>query len=43
LMHRLDDASAFEQRLQVAELEYVTTSRSASAALAENYAGVVAV
>ena len=43
MMHRLDDASAFEQRLQVAELEHVTTSRSASAALAENYAGVVAV
>jgi p-hydroxybenzoate 3-monooxygenase len=43
MMHRLEDASAFEQRLQVAELEHVTTSRSASAALAENYAGVVAV
>jgi p-hydroxybenzoate 3-monooxygenase len=43
MMHRLDDASPFEQRLQVAELEHVTTSRSASTALAENYAGVVEV
>ncbi|HVW50568.1 MAG TPA: 4-hydroxybenzoate 3-monooxygenase [Trinickia sp.] len=43
MMHRLEDASAFEQRLQVAELEHVTTSRSASAAFAENYAGVVQV
>lgn len=43
MMHRLEDATPFEQCLQVAELEHVTTSRSASAALAENYTGVVAV
>jgi p-hydroxybenzoate 3-monooxygenase len=43
LMHRLDDASSFEQRLQVAELEHVTTSRAAATALAENYVGVAAV
>lgn len=43
MMHRLEDASAFEQRLQVAELECVTTSRAASTALAENYTGVVEV
>lgn len=43
MMHRLDDASPFEQRLQVAELEHVTTSRAAATALAENYVGAVAV
>jgi p-hydroxybenzoate 3-monooxygenase len=43
MMHRLDDASPFEQRLQVAELEYVTTSRVAATAMAENYVGVAPV
>jgi p-hydroxybenzoate 3-monooxygenase len=43
MMHRLDDASPFEQKLQVAELEYVTTSRAAATAMAENYVGVAAV
>ncbi|HEY4801831.1 MAG TPA: 4-hydroxybenzoate 3-monooxygenase [Paraburkholderia sp.] len=43
MMHRLDDASPFEQRLQVAELEHVTTSRAAATAMAENYVGAVAV
>jgi p-hydroxybenzoate 3-monooxygenase len=43
MMHRLDDASPFEQRLQVAELEHVTTSRAAATAMAENYVGAVVV
>ena len=43
MMHRLDDASAFEQQLQVAELEHVTTSRSAAISMAENYVGAVTV
>ncbi|MBN3764426.1 4-hydroxybenzoate 3-monooxygenase [Burkholderia sp. Ac-20365] len=43
MMHRLDDASRFEQQLQVAELEHVTTSRSAAISMAENYVGAVAV
>ncbi|MEX3916833.1 4-hydroxybenzoate 3-monooxygenase [Paraburkholderia sp. BR10872] len=43
MMHRLDDATPFEQRLQVAELEHVTTSRPAATAMAENYVGAVAV
>jgi p-hydroxybenzoate 3-monooxygenase len=43
MMHRLDDASPFEQKLQVAELEHVTTSRAAAMAMAENYVGVAAV
>jgi p-hydroxybenzoate 3-monooxygenase len=42
-MHRIEGASPFEQQLQVAELEHVTTSRSAAMAMAENYVGVVAV
>jgi p-hydroxybenzoate 3-monooxygenase len=43
MTHRLDHALAFEQQLQVAELEHVTTSRAAATALAENYVGAVAV
>ncbi|WP_153100187.1 4-hydroxybenzoate 3-monooxygenase [Paraburkholderia hayleyella] len=43
MMHRLDDASPFEQQLQVAELEHVTTSRTAAKSLAENYVGCVAI
>ncbi|SEI67020.1 4-hydroxybenzoate 3-monooxygenase [Paraburkholderia diazotrophica] len=43
MMHRLDDASSFEQQLQVAELEYVTTSRSAAMSMAENYVGTAPV
>jgi p-hydroxybenzoate 3-monooxygenase len=43
MMHRIEGASPFEQRLQVAELEYVTTSRAAALALAENYVGVAPV
>jgi p-hydroxybenzoate 3-monooxygenase len=43
MMHRLDDASPFEQQLQVAELEHVTTSRAAATAMAENYVGVAPV
>lgn len=43
MMHRLDDASPFEQQLQVAELEHVTTSRSAAVSMAENYVGAVPV
>jgi len=43
MMHRLDDASPFEQQLQVAELEHVTTSRAAATAMAENYVGVTPV
>lgn len=40
LLHRFPDQSPFQQRLQVAELEFVTRSRAASTALAENYAGL---
>lgn len=40
LLHRFDDASAFDQRRQLAELDYVTSSRAAAASLAENYVGL---
>jgi p-hydroxybenzoate 3-monooxygenase len=40
LLHRFPDTSPFQQRLQISELEYVTGSRAAATALAENYAGL---
>jgi p-hydroxybenzoate 3-monooxygenase len=40
LLHRFPDQSPFQQRLQLSELEYVTSSRAAATALAENYAGL---
>ena len=40
MLHRWDDASPFDQRRQLAELDYVTASRAASTALAENYVGL---
>jgi len=40
LLHRFPDAAPFAERLQAAELDYVTTSHIAAAALAENYVGL---
>ncbi len=40
LLHRFPDAEPFAEKLQAAELDYVTTSRHAAAALAENYVGL---
>jgi p-hydroxybenzoate 3-monooxygenase len=40
LLHRFPDASPFQKRLQLAELEYVTSSRAAATTLAENYVGL---
>jgi p-hydroxybenzoate 3-monooxygenase len=40
LLHRFPDATPFQRRLQLAELEYVTGSRAAATALAENYVGL---
>jgi p-hydroxybenzoate 3-monooxygenase len=39
LLHRFPDATPFQQRLQLAELDYVTRSRAAATSLAENYVG----
>jgi p-hydroxybenzoate 3-monooxygenase len=40
LLHRFDEASPFDRRRQLAELDYVTISRAAAASLAENYVGL---
>jgi p-hydroxybenzoate 3-monooxygenase len=40
MLHRFPDATPFQRRLQLAELEYVTSSRAAATALAENYVGL---
>jgi len=40
LLHRFEDASAFDRRRQIAELDYVTSSRAAATSLAENYVGL---
>jgi p-hydroxybenzoate 3-monooxygenase len=40
MLHRLPGGNAFDQRRQLAELDYVTGSRAASQALAENYVGL---
>ncbi len=40
LLHRFAEQSAYEQRVQLAELDYVTSSRAASQSLAENYVGL---
>ena len=39
MLHRFDDQNAFNRR-QLAELDYVTSSRAASQSLAENYVGL---
>jgi p-hydroxybenzoate 3-monooxygenase len=40
LLHRFDDASLFDRRRQLAELDYLTSSHAAAASLAENYVGL---
>ena len=40
LLHRFPDATPFQRQIQLAELEYVTSSRAAATALAENYVGL---
>jgi p-hydroxybenzoate 3-monooxygenase len=40
LTHRDDSDDAFTRQLQLAELQYLTSSRAASTALAENYVGL---
>jgi p-hydroxybenzoate 3-monooxygenase len=40
MLHRFGSDSAFDRRRQLAELDYVTSSRAASTALAENYVGL---
>jgi p-hydroxybenzoate 3-monooxygenase len=40
MLHRFDADNAFDRRRQIAELDYVTSSRAASTTLAENYVGL---
>jgi len=40
MLHRFSEDNAFDQRRQLAELDYVTSSRAASISLAENYVGL---
>jgi p-hydroxybenzoate 3-monooxygenase len=40
MMHRFDDTGTFGQRIQEAELDYLTHSEAAETALAENYVGL---
>jgi p-hydroxybenzoate 3-monooxygenase len=40
ILHRFDSDNPFDQRRQLGELDYVTSSRAASQSLAENYVGL---
>lgn len=40
MLHPLQTDSAFDRQLQLAELDYVTSSHAAATSLAENYAGL---
>jgi p-hydroxybenzoate 3-monooxygenase len=40
MLHRFANDNAFDERRQIAELDYVTSSRAASQTLAENYVGL---
>ena len=40
MLHRFPDTGDFDQKIQEAELDYLTHSRAASTALAENYVGL---
>jgi p-hydroxybenzoate 3-monooxygenase len=40
MLHRFPGENAFDRRRQLAELDYVTSSRAAMASLAENYVGL---
>ena len=40
MLHLFDTDNAFDRRRQLAELDYVTSSRAASQTLAENYVGL---
>ncbi|WP_341914144.1 4-hydroxybenzoate 3-monooxygenase [Ferrovibrio terrae] len=40
LLHKFDERSTFENEVQLAELDYVVSSRAAKTSLAENYVGL---
>jgi p-hydroxybenzoate 3-monooxygenase len=39
MLHRFDDQSPFDRKLQLSELEYITSSHAGAQSLAENYVG----
>jgi p-hydroxybenzoate 3-monooxygenase len=41
MLHRFPEHDAFQHRLQLSQLHYITHSRAAATSLAENYVGVV--
>jgi p-hydroxybenzoate 3-monooxygenase len=43
MLHRTDNADAFDKRLQLSQLRYVTSSHAAATSLAENYVGLESV
>jgi len=40
LLHRFPDTSPFDRRIQIAELDYVTSSETGARSVAENYVGL---
>jgi p-hydroxybenzoate 3-monooxygenase len=40
MLHKFPDENAFDHRRQVAELDYITSSRAGQTTLAENYVGL---
>ena len=40
MLHRFDGVGAFDERVQLAELDYITSSTAAATTLAENYVGL---
>ena len=40
MLHRFSGENPFDHRRQLAELDYVTSSRAAAQSLAENYVGL---
>jgi p-hydroxybenzoate 3-monooxygenase len=40
MLHRFPEGDSFQRNLQLAQLEYVVSSRAAATSLAENYVGL---
>ena len=40
MLHRFDADDLFQAKLQLAQLDYVTSSRAAALSMAENYVGL---
>jgi p-hydroxybenzoate 3-monooxygenase len=40
MLHRIEGGDPFDDKLQLSQLRYVTTSQAAATSLAENYVGL---